>query len=44
MSVTMLSQDAKMIVDGSQNMRYAVTQLISKVGGMLQLNGSETNV
>lgn len=40
MSVTLLSQDAKLIQDNSQNMRYAVTQLISKVGSMLQGNGS----
>jgi len=44
MSITLLSQDALLIKDDSQNMRYAVTQLISKVGSMLQSNGSETRV
>lgn len=44
MSITLLSQDARFIEDNSQNMRYAVTQLISKVGSMLQSNGSETRV
>lgn len=36
MLMTLLNQDASLLFDNAQTMRYAVSQLISKVGSLLQ--------
>ena len=35
MTITLLNQDASLLFDNAQTMRYAVSQLISKVGSLL---------
>lgn len=44
MRITLLNQDASLLEDNSQTMRYAVSQLISKVGSLLQLNTSFSTI
>jgi hypothetical protein len=44
MTMTLLNQDASLLKDDKQTMRYAVSQIIAKVGTMLQRNNSASNI
>lgn len=44
MKMTSLNQDATFLTDTQQTMRYAVSQLISKVGSLLQDPSSFANI
>jgi hypothetical protein len=44
MTITLLNQDSSLLFDSAQTMRYAISQLISKVGSLLQQDTSYDNV